>query len=126
MVQGPADALSLAREPLFQRGVALYRSGAFFECHEVLEDLWRPIRGPHRLFLQSVIHFAVAFYHLERGNRLGAGRQLRKGLRKLEHYLPLYEGVDTATFYGDGQVCLERILRGEAPEPPRLLVSFPS
>ena len=126
MAQGPADTLTLPREPLFQRGIELYRAGAFFECHEVLEDLWRPMRGPHRLFLQSVIHFAVAFYHLGRRNRLGAERQLRKGLRKLEGYLPSYDGVDTATLYSGGQACLERILAGETPDPPRLLLCFPS
>jgi predicted metal-dependent hydrolase len=82
----------LNREPLFQRGIELYRGGSFFECHEALEDLWRPMRGPHRLFLQSLIHFAVAFYHLERRNPPGAERQ----------------------------VCLERIRAGEMPEAPHL------
>ncbi len=120
MVQGAAVPLILSREPLFRRGVELYRAGAFFECHEVLEDLWRPMRGPHRLFLQALIHFAVAFYHLERQNRIGAERQLRKGLKKLQGYLPLYEGVDTAAFHHDGQSCLGRMLAGEVPDPPEL------
>ena len=120
MVQGAAAPVVLSREPLFRRGVELYREGAFFECHEALEDLWRPMRGPHRLFLQSLIHFAVTFYHLERRNPTGAERQLRKGLRKLAGYLPVYEGVDTATLYRDGQACLERLLAGERPEPPPL------
>ena len=108
------------RHPLFQRGIALYRAGAFFECHEVLEELWTPMRGPHRLFLQSLIHFAVAFYHQQRHNRAGAERQLRKGLRKLAPYQPHYESVDTAALYRDGQACLERILAGERPQPPAL------
>jgi predicted metal-dependent hydrolase len=120
MVQGPAVPLTLSREPLFQRGVELYRGGSFFECHEALEDLWRPMRGPHRLFLQALIHFAVAFYHLERHNPPGAERQLRKGLRKMAAYVPLYEGVDTAALYREGQVCLERIRAGETPDPPQL------
>jgi predicted metal-dependent hydrolase len=126
MVQGAAGPLILHREPLFQRGIELYHAGAFFECHEALEDLWRPMRGSHRLFLQALIHFAVAFYHMERSNRAGAERQLRKGLKKLSNYLPDYEGVDTGTLYREGHVCLERILAGEEPEPPRLLISFPS
>jgi predicted metal-dependent hydrolase len=123
MVQGAAAPLTLSREPLFQRGVDLYRQGAFFECHEVLEDLWRPMRGPHRLFLQALIHFAVAFYHLERRNPVGARRQLRKGLRKLADYLPAYEGLDTAALFREGEKCLERILAGEAPGAPPLAAS---
>jgi len=53
---------------------------------------------------------------------LGAERQLRKALRKLERYLPTYEGVDTATLYREGQACLLRILAGETPAPPRMLL----
>jgi predicted metal-dependent hydrolase len=113
--------LILRREPLFLRGLELYRAGAFFECHETLEDLWRPMRGPHRLFLQALIHFAVAFYHLERRNPLGAERQLRKALRKLGGYLPSYEGIDTAALYLAGQACLDQILAGEQPLPPALM-----
>jgi len=121
MVQSAAPTLTLIREPLFQRGIELYRDGHFFECHEALEELWTPMRGPHRLFLQSLIHFAVAFYHQQRSNPVGAGRQLRKALRKLEGYLPAYEGLDTATLYQDGQRCLERLRAGEKPGPPRML-----
>lgn len=110
------------REPLYLRGIELYRAGEFFECHEVLEELWTHMRGPHRLFLQALIHFAVAFYHQQRRNRLGAERQLRKALRKIERYLPLYEGVDTATLHREGQACLRRILAGETPQPPRMLL----
>ena len=122
MVQSAADSVTLAREPLYLRGIELYRAGEFFECHEVLEELWTPLRGPHRLFLQALIHFAVAFYHQQRRNPLGAERQLRKALRKIERYLPLYEGVDTATLHREGQACLRRILADEAPEPPRMLL----
>src|ERR1022692_4664825 len=86
MVQSAASPVTLTREPLYLRGIELYRAGEFFECHEVLEELWTPMRGPHRLFLQALIHFAVAFYHQQRRNPLGAERQLRKALRKIERY----------------------------------------
>jgi predicted metal-dependent hydrolase len=122
MVQSATDPLSLTCEPLYLRGIELYRAGEFFTCHEVLEELWTPMRGPHRLFLQSLIHFAVAFYHQQRRNPLGAERQLRKALRKLERYLPFYEALDTDTLYQEGQACLRRIQAGETPAPPRMLL----
>jgi predicted metal-dependent hydrolase len=122
MVQIATDPVTLTREPLYLRGVELYRAGQFFVCHEVLEELWTPMRGPHRLYLQALIHFAVAFYHQQRGNPLGAERQLRKALRKLERYLPAYEGMDTATLYQEGQACMLRMQAGEMPEPPRMLL----
>jgi predicted metal-dependent hydrolase len=125
MVQSAADTVALTREPLYVRGIELYCAGEFFTCHEVLEELWTPMRGPRRLFLQALIHFAVAFYHQQRGNPLGAERQLRKALRKIERYLPGYEGVDTATLHREGRECLRRILAGETPAPPRMLLQRP-
>jgi predicted metal-dependent hydrolase len=86
--------------------VELFNRRQFFECHEVLEEIWTPERGPRRLFLQSLIHFAVAFYHDQRGNPVGATRQLRKGLRKVEAYLPMCEDIDTARLYRDGLAAL--------------------
>jgi len=85
-----------------EHGIELFNRREFFECHEVLEEIWTPERGPRRLFLQSLIHFAVAFYHDQRGNPVGATRQLRKGLRKLEAYLPTCEGIDTARLHREG------------------------
>lgn len=113
----------LSAEP-FRRGIDLFNHAEFYVCHEVLEDLWRPERGPNRLFLQALIHFAVAFHHQQQGNPLGAERQLRKALRKLAGYLPEFEGVATAVLYREGQVCLERILRNMAPgEFPRITLA---
>jgi|HubBroStandDraft_1064217.scaffolds.fasta_scaffold516909_1 predicted metal-dependent hydrolase len=122
MVQSAADTVTLTREPLYVRGIELYCAGEFFTCHEVLEELWTPMRGPHRLFLQALIHFAVAFYHQQRHNPLGAERQLRKALRKIERYLPMYEGVDTATLHREGLESLRRIQAGEVAGPPRMLL----
>ncbi len=83
------------QRPRFERGVELFNRGEFFECHEVLEEIWTPARGPERLFLQALIHFAVGFYHHQRGNPAGAERQLRKGLKKIERYLPEFWQIET-------------------------------
>ncbi|HVN03610.1 MAG TPA: DUF309 domain-containing protein [Bryobacteraceae bacterium] len=122
MVQSDARPLTLRHEPLYKRGIELYAAGRFFECHEVLEEIWTPMRGPRRLYLQSLIHFAVAFHHQQRQNPVGAERQLRKALRKIEPYLPQYEGMDTATLYREGRSGLERIQSGEPATPPRMLL----
>jgi len=96
-----------------QHSIDLFNRGEFFICHEELESIWTPERGPRRLFLQALIHFAVAFYHDSRGNPLGASRQLRKGLRKLAPYMPACEGIDTERLYRDGLVAVERTEAGE-------------
>ncbi len=94
---------------LFQRGIDLFNAEEFFECHEFLEEVWTFSQEPDRWFLQALIHFAVGFYHHGRGNRNGATRQLRKGLRKIEPYLPEWDGVNTAEIKSEVRERLETI-----------------
>ncbi len=96
-------------DKLLAEGIRLFNGGQYFACHEVLEEAWTPERDPRRLFLQSLIHLAVGLYHWQRGNPTGAGRQLRKGLRKLAGYLPSCEGIDTARLHRDALLALERL-----------------
>ena len=105
-----------------RRGIELFNAGEFYECHEVLEDVWRPSGGAERFFLQALIHFAVGFYHHQQENRIGAELQLRKGLRKLAGYLPAFQGVNTARLYREGLVVLETIeAGGSVRDFPRIL-----
>src|ERR1044071_4364699 len=101
-------------DPLLDRGISLFNDREFFECHEVLEEAWTPQRGPRRLFLQALIHVAVGFYHCQRANPPGAIGQLRKALRKLSHYLPSCEGIDTALLYRQAKEQLTLIEMGHA------------
>ena len=94
---------------MLQRGIQHFNTGEYFRCHEVLEEAWRTEHGPRRLFLQSLIHIAVAFHHWQQGNLVGAIGQLRKGLDKLEAYLPVYEGIDTGQLHLDAQAALDHM-----------------
>ena len=96
---------------LFGKGVQLFNEEEFFDCHEVLEELWTYSQQPDRWFLQALIHFAVGFYHHRRGNRNGATRQLRKGLLKMSSYLPRWDGVNTGEIV---EAVRERLARIEA------------
>jgi len=97
---------------LFQEGIDLFNRCEFFDCHEVLEEIWTPAKQPERWFLQSLIHFAVGFYHHKQDNVVGATRQLRKGLRKIEGYLPEWGGVRTEAIATEVRRCLETIEAG--------------
>lgn len=62
----------------------LWRQGKYFECHEVLEDVWRVEEDAERKqFFQGVIHCSVALVHVERRNKVGALRQYFKARDKL-------------------------------------------
>src|SRR4051794_40036036 len=100
----------------YWHGVALFNEGAYFECHEMLEELWTAERGSDRLFLQSLIHFSVAFHHYGRNNIDGARRQLRKALKKLAGYLPAHAGMDTLALYQDGVQWRDALITGRPIE----------
>jgi hypothetical protein len=104
------------RDQRVVHGIELFNTRQFFVCHEVLEEVWTPERGPRRLFLQSLIHLAVGLYHWERGNSDGAIRQLRKGVRKLAAYLPECEAIDTARLHADAVEALAAMESGTLPE----------
>jgi formylglycine-generating enzyme required for sulfatase activity len=121
------------RQALFEYGIELFNREEFFECHEVLEEIWTPTAQPERWFLQSLIHFAVGFYHHRQGNTIGASRQLRKGLSKVQGYLPEWNGVQTAAIEREVRDCLAiieaggridyfpRIARSEAGDIPSIV-----
>lgn len=72
----------------------LWQEEKYFECHEVLEDLWRDTTGCEKLFYNGLIHCAVAIYQHQRGNHYGAARQLCRATVKLEPFRPRYQQVD--------------------------------
>lgn len=72
--------------PALVEGVRLFNARAFFACHEVLEDAWRPERGPLREVYQGLIKTAVAFHHAENANYTGAVKVLRGGLAQLRPF----------------------------------------
>ncbi|MDR7401152.1 MAG: DUF309 domain-containing protein [Armatimonadota bacterium] len=84
--EGAGDAL--------RRAAALLEAGLYFECHELLEGVWRATRGPERDFYHGLIQVAAAFYHFEKGNWHGARVLLDKGLDRLRRYPDTYLGVD--------------------------------
>jgi len=90
----PLPSLSAAERAAFEKGVAEFNAGLFFECHDTLEELWAGIRGPSRDFFQGLIQVAVAFYHLGNENRVGAERLFGRALVRLEPYPDLYGGFD--------------------------------
>ncbi|SRR6266478_6597103 len=80
----------------YRRGLALFDDEAFFEAHEVLEDIWRPAPEPERKFLQGLIQVAVGLHHHSRGNLHGCRSLLARAHRNLSLYPAIHQGVDLA------------------------------
>jgi hypothetical protein len=41
--------------PEYLRGIDLFNAGDYFECHEVLEDIWMVSSGQEKLFYQGMV-----------------------------------------------------------------------
>jgi len=113
-IQGGCDAapplLNEEQREAFDRGVAEFNAGYYFECHDTLEDMWTGIRGPSRDFFQGLIQVSVAFYHLGGGNLPGAESMLRRALKRFARYPDRYFGFDLAAHREELQGWLDRIV----------------
>jgi predicted metal-dependent hydrolase len=107
----PAPALTVPERAAFDRGVAEFNAGYYFECHDTLEDMWAGIRGPSRDFFQGLIQVSVAFYHLTSGNLPGAESMLRRALKRFERYPDRYFGFNLVVHRSELQGWLDRIAR---------------
>jgi predicted metal-dependent hydrolase len=81
---------------LFHRGADAFNRGDYFECHDLLEELWSGVRGPSRSFFQGLIQLSVAFHHLQNGNIAGARSLLLKARARLDRFGDSYFGFDLA------------------------------
>lgn len=72
-----------------------FNAGIYYEAHDVLEEVWLPIRGQAQAkFYQGLIQMAGAFVHLQK-DRLGpSARLFALALKNFEHYPERHEGVD--------------------------------
>ena len=89
-----APLLTAQERDAFDRGVAEFNAGYYFECHDTLEDMWTGLRGPSRDFFQGLIQVSVAFYHLTGGNLPGAESMLRRALKRFARYPERYFGFE--------------------------------
>jgi len=70
--------------------IELFNSKYFWECHEVLEDIWMIKQAPVKTFLQGIIQAAAAFYHVLNENPRGAIKLAQDAQKKLEKFNSVY------------------------------------
>lgn len=78
----------------YLEGIRLFNSGAYFECHEMLEDIWHPSEGLDRLHYQGIIQAAIALEHMKKGNQVGTQGLYEKACEKWTQLPAEYMGVD--------------------------------
>ena len=94
---------------LAAQALALFNAGEYYKQHDLLEELWRMTGGPVRDLYQGILQIGVGYYQILRGNRRGARKMLRRGLRKLTPLPDVCQGVDVKTLCEDA-TCVQEAL----------------
>lgn len=72
-----------------------FNSQEYFDCHEILEDIWFDTHDDSKDFYQGLLHIAVGLYHLTVKNNLkGMNLQFGKAFAKLKEYPEQYNGIE--------------------------------
>lgn len=82
-------------------GIELFNAREFYECHEVLEEIWLAEPGHIRTLYQGILQVGVAFYHHQRGNFRGATSLLETGITYLRAFVPSCMGVNVQRLVDD-------------------------
>lgn len=81
---------------LYLRGLACFNARAFFESHDLLEDLWLRNRSALRPYFQGLIQLAAAFHHVTHGRYAGAVGLFRAAAERLAPFSPSTLGLEVA------------------------------
>ncbi|MDW8099038.1 MAG: DUF309 domain-containing protein [Anaerolineae bacterium] len=100
---------------LVRRGLELFNEGAYFECHEVLEEAWIAESRPCRVLYQGILQLAIALYHAENGNFHGAVKMLHRAVGKFRQLPERCQGIDVGSLLQQSHL-LQQTLHTLGPE----------
>jgi len=94
-------------DPRFKKGLELFNEKEFYECHEVIEQLWLETKkdDSNRDLYKGVIQAAAALYQFKRGILSGAFGLFKTSLRNLERYQPVTLGLNVGKLIEGMQGC---------------------
>ncbi|MDZ4689507.1 MAG: DUF309 domain-containing protein [Planctomycetaceae bacterium] len=94
----------------YLEGIRLFNEEEFFECHDVLEEIWSDCQGEEKSFLQGLIQAAVALFHFGNENYGGAKKLYATSLKRLDTYGDEYMGIQLARFRDDFRQCFAELI----------------
>ena len=110
---------------LYLQGIKLFNSEAYFEAHEVLEDVWRSAPAEEKKFLQGLIQVAVALHHHHKGNVVGARSLLARASRNLSAYPKDFGGIRLPELLRSLAQWQRALAESKSvPPAPRFVVNF--
>jgi uncharacterized protein len=79
---------------LFDEARRLFNDERYWECHEVLEGVWRTKQGKEKNLLQGIILVCAAFVHHQKGEEAVALGVLGRAIGQLDFDERRYGGFD--------------------------------
>jgi uncharacterized protein len=101
--------------PQFFEGIDLFNREEFFECHEVLEDVWNLQVDPEKQLTQGVIQLAVGLYHARRDNFVGAVKLITRALERIDRSVDLTMPLDLKQLRADAAAALDAVREQRVP-----------
>jgi predicted metal-dependent hydrolase len=88
-----------------------FNAGEFFDQHETLELLWRATPEEIRHLYEGILQIGVGMHHLLKNHNFhGAAVKLDHGIRLLEAFPPVCQGVDIVRLRTDAAAARKRLL----------------
>jgi len=106
----------------YREGVRLFNEEEFFECHDVLEELWSESVGDERKFLQGLIQASIALFHFGNENFGGAKKLYLSAINKLDPYRDEFMGIMLSDFLNDFQSCFQELLDNTEAYPTTVAI----
>lgn len=94
----------------YREGLRLFNEEDFFECHDVLEELWSESTGAERKFIQGLIQASIALFHFGNENFGGAKKLYISARKNLDPFGAEFMGIQLGTFLQDFQQCFQELL----------------
>lgn len=113
-IQQPAAPDDICRgrlHPHAVEGLRLFNAGEYFEAHEALELTWRGETGPIRDLYRGILQVGVAYYHILKGNYLGARKMFRRCHPWLAPFPATCRGINVEKLRQDARAVEAQLIR---------------
>jgi len=82
------------KEDAISQGVSYFNDERFWECHEVLEGVWKNIEGDEKSLVNGLILVAAALVHYQKDEDEVCISIFRRALEKLQNSKGQYHNID--------------------------------
>ena len=86
------------KERAIEHGRSLFNDERYWECHEVLEGVWKHSSGSEKELLQGIILTCAGFVHAQKNENDICFSVLSRSLTKLQNANGMYYGIDIDRF----------------------------